>query len=139
MIEQVIRTLLHPRMTMASLSLLSVYAGVTTLAYDGAFLHVPVVWATVALVAGIIGMLTVWFPRRSFVAASGSLLVVAGLARAVALIESSLTLELPRSVQASYGISAAQFLTLSYITFVIWKRQVIPWSILEVEDRSDGP
>lgn len=136
MIEKFIRTLLHPRLMMTSFAMLALYAGVSTLAYEATFIHFPYVWGTAGLLAGLLVVAAAAYPGRAMAAVSGAAFMVIASARSLALVEAMITLEQPSSsVTAQLGVSAAQWITTAYISWVIWNRQVIPWSVVCQEDR----
>lgn len=129
------RTLLHPRMVMVVLSMLSVFVGLNTLEYEAGYLHYPALWGWVAIVAGGIGTFASAHPGRTVVALSGASLIVAPLARAAALFETILRSDQTPSVRASFEIATAQWTVLAFVTWVLWKRVVVPWSVLEQQRR----
>lgn len=139
-VERALHTLLHPRLLMASLGLLSLYAGlVSTFVYSSAYLHYPVIWGAIGTAAGIVTMWAVWRPERLVVAIAGATLVTAFASRAVGIMESMIRAEdVNRNVTASFSIGAAQWMTMAYVTYVVFRRIVVPWDAMRREVKAHG-
>jgi hypothetical protein len=136
-LEQILDALLHPRLIMAAVSLLVLYAGVVTAVYENTYVHMPLVWAVLGVVAGLCGLAAVVHPTRWTVSVSGAVLVVVALSRGVALAESVVFIEQPsEAVAASQAVGAVTWLTLGYVTWALWRRQVVPWSVVRSVQRS---
>lgn len=136
MIEKIIRTLLHPRMMMASFGVLAVYAGLATIVYGVAFSRFSNVWGMAGMLSGFAVFAASIRPGRTIAALSGATFIVVAVARAIALVEAIITPDQGSTLAtAQLGVSASQWLTTAYISWVIWNRQVIPWSVICQEDR----
>lgn len=124
---------------MASLSMLQVYTGVVTLVFPSP-LRLAVVWGVLGLVAGGFGFLAVWHcGGRFLVAASGALIVFACSARGLATLDRVTDDLVAGQVRAAVAVGTAQWWTIAYVTFVVWRRLVVPWSVLQSTERRAVP
>jgi hypothetical protein len=130
--DRVIRLILHPSIIMIAFAFLSGMTGlITMVGYSATYVHFPQVWAAIAMLGGGLTLMSVRWPRRSWIVFSGAFLVVSFSARSVAIIESLLTLDQPSDdTEASFVIASITWATMAYLAFVIWKRIVIPWAVL---------
>lgn len=130
--DRVMRLVLHPSIIMVAFGFISLATGlITLLRYGNTYLHFPEVWAGISIASGLLTFFATRWPRKWFIILSGALLVVAYSSRSVAIIESLLNLEQPSSaVEGSFVIASMTWMMMAYVAFVIWRRIVIPWSVL---------
>ena len=129
--EEILRTLLHPKMMMASLAVLALHVGGVTVVHEPDTIDYPLVWGTVFLASGLAGLAAIFHPAKALIALSGSLLSVAFMGRGVAVLETVLDDKFSPSLEAAAVIGVAQWFTLAYATWFIWRRIVVPWSVIE--------
>lgn len=140
MLERVLRTLLHPRLAASSLAVLQLYAGGLTLLYPSGTLRAQGWWAALGFAAGVCGLVSVWRPSRFLVSAAGSLIVMACAARGMAILDRVVFVDSNAQVlRSTAAIGTAQWFTMAYMSFVVWRRLVVPWSVLQVTDRRAVP
>jgi len=134
--NRLVRTLLHPRLMMSALGLLSLYTGaVSTFVYSGAYLHYSDVWGAISIAAGLLTLAAAWHPSRMLVSLAGSALVVAFASRSVGIAESLIRLEqLSSDVAASFSIATVQWATMAYVTYAVFRKLIVPWAALEREE-----
>lgn len=137
-VNRLVRTLLHPRLLMSALGLLSLYTGMVSLTiYSSAYLHYPAVWGAIGTLAGVAALSAAWHPSRTLVSLAGAALVVAFASRSVGIAESLITLDqITDDVAASFSIATVQWATMGYVTFAVFRRLIVPWAAMEREVNS---
>lgn len=130
--DRVMRLVLHPSIIMVAFGFISGATGIVTLMrYGNTYVHFPEVWAAISIVAGVLTFTATRWPNKWLIILSGATLVVTYSARSVAILESLLNLEQPsRAVEGSFVIASMTWMMMAYLAFVIWRRIVIPWSVL---------
>ena len=132
-VSAVLDHLQHPRLVIWALATCSLLAGVLTYFYDSLTLVWPGVWSLFGVTAALVAYLCAIHPTRLLVAASGALLVFTFTARGFALYNATGSVDpngVTTATTASYIIGGTQWIVLAYLTFVVWRRIIVPWSII---------
>jgi len=118
-------------MTIAIIGAFLLYVGITTLNYDRAFIHFPEVWAVVFCVTAGLTLLAAFRPTRLWVALAGATIMVAATGRSLALVEAAIVLHQPSpAVTASFWLAGIHWATFAYVSWVLWRRVVVPWAVV---------
>jgi hypothetical protein len=137
-VSAVLDHLHHPRLVIWALATCSLVAGVLTYFYDSLTLVWPTAWSVFGVTAALVAYLCALHPTRFLVAASGALLVFTFTARGLALYNATSSVD-PNgpttATTASYIIGGTQWIVLAYLTFVVWRRLIVPWSIILTAER----
>jgi hypothetical protein len=140
MLERLLRTLLHPKLTMTAIAMLHLHAAIVTFVYKPATLTHPQFWASVSLFAAAWGgCALLWIDRKWVVTFAGATLVGVAFCRGFALVAHLMDPDISQTARVTASVSIAQWFTIGYLTFVIWRRLVVPFSVLEQTDRRAVP
>lgn len=131
--SKVLLTLSHPLMLVAAVSTLTLYAGIISTTYPSNIIHFPRLWGCIGIVAGTMGFISIpCRNHRRVLVAAGALLVMASAGRGIAIAESVFLGEQSAAIQRASFVGMAQWWTLAYLIFVLWWRQVLPWTLLDI-------
>jgi hypothetical protein len=123
----------HPRLVIWALATLSAVAGFLTHFYDSLLVSFSTAWSIFAACSAAAGYITTVRPTRTWVAVSGAALTVVFLTRGAVLLEAAARRTEPATHIASLVIGGTQWVALAYLTWVVWRRLIIPWSVITEE------
>jgi hypothetical protein len=85
-------------------------------------------WTVLAVVAGVACLAAAVRPCRALTSLSGATLITVSLGRAAALAVA--WHHEPRDPwDAEYAVSIAKWLVIAWLTYIVWREYVMPWSI----------